>query len=215
MELKDVSYYSNQRKEMLPFIPSGAKKILEIGCGKGYFCEQLIAADTEVWGLEPDSDSAAIAAKKLYKVLNKKIADSINELPDNYFDAIILNDVLEHLLFPWDDLKLLRAKLSNNGVIVSSVPNVRYIKNVFNFLIKKNWEYTENGILDSTHFRFFTKKSIIPLFEKSGYTIEKMKGINKSKSLKYQFFFVLINVLFPFNHSDTLYLQYAVTAKKN
>ena len=200
---------------MLPFIPSSAKKILEIGCGKGYFCEQLIAEGNEIWGIEPDKDAAEIAGKKLYKVLNKKIGDAANELPDNYFDAIILNDVLEHLLFPWDDLKLLRSKLSNNGALVASIPNVRYIKNLYHVLINKNWEYTEAGILDSTHFRFFTKKSIISLFNKSGYTIEKIKGINKIKSTKYQLFFLLINVLFFFNHSDTLYLQYAVSAKKS
>jgi len=215
MEVKDVSYYSNTRQEMLPFIPSSAKKILEIGCGEGHFCEQLIGKDTEIWGVEPDSDSAEIAAKKLYKVLNKKINEAISQLPENYFDAIILNDVLEHLLFPWDDLKQLKSKLSDNGVIVSSIPNVRYIKNLYHVLINKNWEYTESGILDSTHFRFFTKKSMVNLFSMSGYTIEKIKGINKTKSTKYLLFALLINVLFFFNHADTLYVQYAVRAKKS
>ncbi len=200
---------------MLPFIPSTAKKILEIGCGKGHFCEQLISDDTEVWGIEPDSAAAEIASKKLFKVLNKTIGDAASELPDNYFDAIILNDVLEHLLFPWDDLKLLKSKLSDKGVIIASIPNVRYIKNLYHVLVNKNWEYTESGILDSTHFRFFTKKSIITLFNKSGYTIEKIKGINKTKSTKYKLFALLINILFFFNHSDTLYLQYAVRASKN
>ncbi len=214
MEIKDVSYYSNTRQEMLPFIPSSAKKILEIGCGKGHFCGQLIGKDIEVWGIEPDKDSAEIAEKKLYKVLNNKLDDAVRLLPDNYFDVIILNDVIEHLLFPWDDLKTLRSKLSNNGVITASIPNVRYIKNLFHVLINKNWEYSESGILDSTHFRFFTKKSIVSLFSKCGYSIEKIKGINKTKSTKYQLFALLINVLFFFNHSDTLYLQYAVTAKK-
>ncbi len=214
MEIKDVSYYSNKRREMLPFIPFSAKKILEIGCGKGHFCEQLIGKDTEIWGVEPDRISAEIAAKILYKVINGKIDDAISLLPDNYFDAIILNDVLEHLLFPWDDLKVLKSKLSDDGVIVCSIPNVRYIKNLYHILISKNWEYTESGILDSTHFRFFTKKSIASLFSKSGYSIEKIKGINKTKSVKYQLFAVLINILFFFNHFDTLYLQYALRAKK-
>lgn len=214
MELKDASYYSNTRLEMLPFIPSSAKKILEIGCGKGHFCEQLIGKETEVWGIEPDGDSAEIASKKLFKVLNGKINEVIGQLPDNYFDAIILNDVLEHLLFPWEDLKLLKSKLSDKGAIVSSIPNVRYIKNLFHVLVQKNWEYTESGILDSTHFRFFTKKSIVNLFDKSGYVIEKLNGINKTKSTKYQLFALFINIFFFFNHSDTLYLQFAVRAKK-
>ena len=214
MELKDVSYYSNTRQEMLPFIPSSAKKIIEIGCGKGHFCQQLISKEVEIWGIEPDCESAEIAAKILFKVINKKLDDAINLLPDNYFDVIILNDVLEHLLFPWDDLKLLKSKLSNDGVIVSSIPNVRYIKNLYHVLINKNWEYTSSGILDSTHFRFFTKKSIASLFNKSGYTIEKIKGINKTKSTKYKLFALLINILFFFNHSDTLYLQFGVRAKK-
>lgn len=125
-----------------------------------------------------------------------------------------MNDVLEHLLYPWEDLKKIRPKLSENGILVSSIPNVRYSKNIFNILFKRDWKYTESGILDSTHFRFFTKKSVKHLFEKSGYAIISIKGIHITKSLLYFPFAIFLNIIFLISQLDMFYMQYATVAKK-
>ncbi len=214
MEIKDSTYYVNLRSEMIPLIPISAKKILEIGCAEGNFLAQLVKEDVETWGVEPNIISAKKASKKLYKVLVGTLNDTINQLPDNYFDAIIFNDVLEHLLYPWEDLKQLKPKLVNGGVVISSIPNVRYAKNLFNLLLKKNWEYKESGILDSTHFRFFTKKSIKSLFKKSGYTVQKIKGINITKSGLFFPIALLVNIVLLFTQLDIFYMQFATVAKK-
>lgn len=215
MELKETIYYENERPEMLPFIPSSAKKALEIGCGHGRFSAQLVKNGVETWGIEPDPHSFEVASKELFKVLEGTIESQIDNVPDNYFDIIIMNDVLEHLLYPWDNLKQLRSKLSDNGVLVSSIPNVRYSKNIFNLIIKRNWEYTESGILDSTHFRFFTKKSIKTLYRKSGYSVQTIKGINVTNSFLYFPFAVLFNIIFLFSQLDMFYMQFATVVKKN
>jgi len=214
MELKKKTYYTNTRVEMLPFIPSSAKKILEFGCGQGNFSAQLVKEGVETWGVEPDPQSYQEASKKLFKVLEGTINERIDDLPDNYFDVIVMNDILEHLLFPWEDLKKIKPKLANGGILVSSIPNVRYSKNIFNILIRRNWEYTESGILDSTHFRFFTKKSIKSLFKMSGYTIISIKGIHVTKSFLYFPFAVFINIIFLFSQLDMFYMQYATVVKK-
>lgn len=215
MELKETVYYENERPEMLPFIPSSAKKSLEIGCGHGRFSAQLVKNGIETWGIEPDSHSFEVASKKLFKVLEGTIESQIDNVPDNYFDVIIMNDVLEHLLYPWDNLKQLRSKLSDNGVLISSIPNVRYSKNIFNLIIKRNWEYTESGILDSTHFRFFTRKSIKTLYRKSGYSVQTIKGINVTNSFLYFPFAVLFNIVFLCSQLDMFYMQFATVVKKN
>ena len=215
MELKETIYYENERPEMLPFIPSSAKKALEIGCGHGRFSAQLVKNGIETWGIEPDPHSFEVASKKLFKVLEGTIESQINNVPDDYFDVIIMNDVLEHLLYPWDNLKQLRSKLSDNGVLISSIPNVRYSKNIFNLIIKRNWEYTESGILDSTHFRFFTKKSIKTLYRKSGYSVQTIKGINVTNSFLYFPFAILFNIIFLFTQLDMFYMQFATVVKKN
>ncbi len=210
---KDNSYYENYRNEMLLFIPASAKKILEVGCGEGRFSLQIKNKNTELWGLEPDQRSAEIAKGKLFKVIHATLEEAIDQLPNKYFDAIIFNDVLEHMFYPKENLKLLRSKLSTEGRIVASIPNIRYIKNLYLYLVKGTWEYTESGIMDYTHFRFFTKKSNGPFFKDCGYEIETMKGITGTKSIKYQLLALLISLLTLRNQFDTLYLQMAVVAK--
>lgn len=207
-------YYAQTRFEMLPFVPDKAKKILEVGCGQGIFSARLMKDGVETWGVEPNIVSAKMASKKLFKVLTETLDGALSELPDNYFDVIIFNDVLEHLLYPWEDLKRVKSKLIMEGIVVSSIPNVRYSKNLFNLLFKKNWKYTENGILDITHFRFFTKKSIKTLYKKSGYTVHKIKGVNITKSFLFFPFAILFNILFLFTQLDMFYMQFAVVAKK-
>ena len=210
---KDISYYGNYRKEMLPFVPANAKKILEVGCGEGKFSIQLKSEGAELWGLEPDQRSAALAKEKLFKVITTTLEEALNELPENYFDVIIFNDVLEHMLHPKENLKLLRSKLNSKGRVVTSIPNFRYIKNLFLVVVKGRWDYTESGILDYTHFRFFTKKSLGLFFQESGFEIETVKGINKTKSIKYQLLAAVFSLLTLRDQFDTLYLQMAVVAR--
>lgn len=214
MEIKQTKYYQNKRTEMLEFIPLSAKKILEIGCGEGDFSAQLVREGIETWGIEPNNISFKKSKKKLFKVIEGTIDEKLNELPNDYFDVIILNDVIEYLLYPWEDLKNLKAKLNEEGVLVSSIPNVRYSKNLFNFLFKKDWKYKDDGILDITHFRFFTKKSVKSLFINSGYSVQKIKSINVTKSFLFFPFAILFNILFLFTQLDMFYRQFATVAKK-
>ena len=208
------SYYKNTRLEMISLVPKSAKKILEIGCGQGNFSSQLLGDKVEIWGVEPNKKSAQIAGNKFYKVLIGTLDETIDSLPNNYFDAIILNDVLEHLLYPWNDLEYLKLKLKNEGNIIASIPNVRYSKNLVNLLVNKNWEYTTSGILDATHFRFFTKKSILAMFDKCGYSVKKIKGINITKSFLYFPIALLVNICLLGSQLDIFFMQYAVVVKK-
>ncbi|MFD2565860.1 class I SAM-dependent methyltransferase [Pseudotenacibaculum haliotis] len=211
---KSAEYYANVRPEMLKFIPNSATKILEVGCGEGNFSAQLMKDGVEIWAIEPNPNSAKNAAQKLTKVIEGTIDEKIGEVPDNYFDVIIMNDVIEHLLEPWDDIQKLKSKLNDEGVFVSSIPNVRYAKNIFNMLLKKDWKYTEHGILDSTHFRFFTKKSIRRMFESCGYEVVKSSGINRTKSMLYAPFSIIFNIPLLFTQLDMFYMQFATVAKK-
>ena len=216
MSIKDTSYYEHTRPEMLPFIPKDAKRILEIGCGQATFSVQLLEdrINVEVWGVEPDKSAAKVASTRLFKVLTGVLDDTINDLPNNYFDVIIMNDVLEHLYYPWEDLKKLKNKLVKNGITVSSIPNIRYSKNIFKLIFKKDWKYTESGILDNTHFRFFTKKSIKRLHKDCGLSIQKIKGINITKSFLYFPYALIVNILMLFTQTDMFFMQYATVAKK-
>ncbi len=208
---KDADYYEQDRREMLEFIPPDAKAILDVGCGSGIF-GQLVKQKLNCifWGIEPDRESAEKAARRLDKVINDTFSADLTEIKDKSFDVICFNDVLEHLSNPEEILELSRNKLTENGIVVASIPNILFFHTMVDIVVRQDWQYQDSGVLDRTHLRFFTKKSIIRMFENSGYEIIKIVGINPSNGLKYK----LLNVLLLNHLKDWRYLQFGVQARR-
>jgi len=182
---KTTDYFANQRHEMLDFLPPTAKKILDVGCGEANFA-YLLKQKTqgEIWGIELDQKASAIAKTKIDHVFCGTAEDNLVNLPNGYFDAIYFNDVLEHLIDPYSLLKVISSKLSPQGVIIASIPHVRYFRVLTQLIFQREWRYEDTGVLDRTHLRFFTKKSMMRMFEENGYKVLKTKPINKTKSLR-------------------------------
>jgi 2-polyprenyl-3-methyl-5-hydroxy-6-metoxy-1,4-benzoquinol methylase len=207
---QDRGYYGDSRREMLEYVPIGAKVILDVGCGEGTFGQVLKKhRAAEVWGIEIDVQSASIAKDNLNIVIVGDIENSRTLLPDNHFDCIVCNDVLEHLTDPWSILKMLREKLADKGCVVASIPNVRYYPNIKNLLIRGSWEYRDCGILDIGHLRFFTINSIKEMFDTAGYKVKRLNGIRKS-SMSWKFELITMLNLFPMD--DMRYERFAVIA---
>ena len=180
---KSESYYQSTREDMLEFIPTGVKKALEFGCGEGGFSTLLKdRLNAETWAVEINEESARKASEKLYKVINDDAHQALSELPDKYFDCIICFDFLEHLVDPYSLLTLLKSKLAKDGVIITSIPNIRYYRVFTKFVLHGNWDYKDQGVLDKTHLRFFTYKSIIKMFEQLEFEILLIKGIHPTSS---------------------------------
>lgn len=176
--MKKEEYYFSEREELLPFIPSNIAKTLDVGCASGSFSEQLKKNfNTESWGIEMVEEYALIAKDKLDYALHGTFDEVYQDLPKTYFDCIFFNDVLEHMINPEDCLKKIKTNLQPRKIIIASIPNIRYINSLKNLILKKDWKYEDSGIMDKTHLRFFTKKSIIRMFENCGYKIEKIEGI--------------------------------------
>ncbi|CAM2064263.1 Class I SAM-dependent methyltransferase [Sulfidibacter corallicola] len=207
---KPEMYFEHPRTEMLDFLPAKAKTFLDVGCGAGTFGKQVKDKyDCEYWGIELDPEAAEIARTRLDNVKVGGAPDSLYDLPDGHFDCIIFNDVLEHLVDPYEVLRFIKSKLSPVGVITASIPNVRHFETMWKLVVKKQWRYEDAGILDRTHLRFFTHSSILEMFDEQDYDIEVIEGINKSTSR----FERLCNLMTLGWLSDTLYLQYAVRAR--
>ena len=88
------------------------------------------------------------------------------------------------------------------------------LKIVLKCFLSKDWQYTDDLILDRTHYRFFTKISIKRMFKDCGYTIESIKGMNATKSFLYFPFAILFNILFLGSQLDMFYMQHATVVKK-
>jgi 2-polyprenyl-3-methyl-5-hydroxy-6-metoxy-1,4-benzoquinol methylase len=157
-------------------------QVLEVGCSSGYFGSALKAAGHTVWGIEPDKASATIAGEKLDYVFVGLIEDFMTAFPDKKFDVISFGDVLEHIAYPNEMLDQCHHLLVEGGVIVASVPNVAHIS-VRAMLLEGRWEYSELGILDKTHLRFFTRKTIEELFVDSAYTVVDINAVKLSTEL--------------------------------
>jgi 2-polyprenyl-3-methyl-5-hydroxy-6-metoxy-1,4-benzoquinol methylase len=167
---------------MLRFIPESARAVLEVGCDTGRFGAMLRRRDaaTVLVGVEPDR----LAGDEAEKVFDRVVCGTFPAVAESVrrpggFDAIVFNDVLEHMAKPEDALEAARDLLSSTGIVVASVPNVRHISAVGPLVIRGEWRYRDIGILDSTHLRFFTEKSIRRLFEGNGWEVLRLEPLNR------------------------------------
>ncbi len=206
-----AAYYGHPRREMRGFIPASASTILDIGCGAGAFAAGLkeTRKDLVIWGVEYDPAAAERAREVLDQVHLGDARQIVPTLPRARFDCICLNDILEHLLEPEDLLRDIRPLLSPRGCVVASLPNVRYFWNLVNLALKGRWEYTDEGICDRTHLRFFTRSSMRSMFRRAGYTVQTCAGINPTGAASFKLF----NLLTLGRLAEMRYLQFALVAQ--
>ncbi|MDI6604607.1 MAG: glycosyltransferase [Thermoanaerobacteraceae bacterium] len=213
------TYYFFERPEILTKVPLEAKHVLDVGCGAGALGLELKnRRNTEVVGIEINKDISKIAEKNLDKVITTDVENLDLEYPECYFDVIILGDVLEHLKEPWLLLEKLKKYLNENGLIIASIPNINHISIILK-LLTGDFNYEDAGLLDKTHLRFFTKNTILKMFERSGLSILNMEGI----ALYNEYYNNILNIFSDiakklkisdnYNQEGIVY-QYIITAKK-
>ncbi|HEV7332026.1 MAG TPA: class I SAM-dependent methyltransferase [Flavisolibacter sp.] len=191
-----VEYYSLPRREVFQLIKGQPSNILECGCGFGELGKHI-----------KNSWPCTLSGVEL----NPKAGEFLNDVYDKYFiadvetfdasvvnetfDCIIYADVLEHLRDPERVIKEHIKFLRKEGQVIISIPNIRNLKVIADLLVKGEWNYGDSGILDRTHYKFFTLKSLKELLRKCGLEIEtissnkdEFKGLKKTASLLPYFF---------------------------
>ena len=217
--MNQYEYVLSDRPEIMAFLPEKYDTVLEIGCAKGGFKASL-RENVEIWGVEPNPLAAKSAAVMGYKVLVGTYDMVADNCPDEYFDLIICNDVIEHMVDHEKFLNDIKKKMKRNGLIVGSIPNVRYFGNLFKLIILKDWKYEEQGILDRTHLRFFTGKSLYRTFLNNNFEIQRLAGVNSDfrrrltirQLCKNTLLLAVILLTFGF-FRDLQYLQYGFRLK--
>lgn len=155
---------------LLSLIPPG-ERVLDVGCASGYLARLLRERGYRVIGIEPDPE-AAQQARDHCDVVYEESAERLDCLPlsPGSFDTVLFGDVLEHLVHPERALAGARGLLKRTGFVVVSVPNVAHYS-VRLRLIAGRFTYTPDGLLDATHLRFFTRRSIFALARSSGFSV--------------------------------------------
>jgi len=171
---KDDPYSSHRRIPELVRRLSPPGRILDVACGEGFAARDLVSHGFQVCGIDKDPEALEKAALCYQQVI---LADIENELPpvDGQFEVIIFADILEHLADPAAVFARFTALLAPGGLVVVSVPNVAHWYVRLN-LLRGRFDYSQWGILDRTHQRFFTLRTARRFLEEAGLRIVALES---------------------------------------
>lgn len=163
-------YYRHVRPEILATVPNEAMKILDVGCGAGLLGKALKEQNRKrrVVGIEMDREAIHYARINMDEAFHDDLESFSPPFQKDQFDCIIFADVLEHLKNPWGIARLYASFLKPGGTFVASIPNVRFLPFLFNLTEKGSWKYQDEGILDNTHLRFFTRREFLKILDYAG-----------------------------------------------
>jgi SAM-dependent methyltransferase len=186
---KPAEYFGAARADFvarLPLRPDAS--ILELGCGAGGTGALALASGKcgRYVGIELDERAASLARKCLTDVIVGNIEHMALPFPLQSFDALIMSEVLEHLVDPWSTVGELASFLRPGALVMASVPNIGHHRVVAD-LIRGRFELTDSGVMDRTHLRWFTPKSFVALFAQAGIVVDEWGPVG-TPSRKYRLF---------------------------
>ncbi len=148
--------------------------VLDLGCGDGQLAQRLRLRGHEVTGLDvAEQPEVRDRTDRFFR------ADLNEGLPDgarSHYDVVLAADVLEHVRSPQDLISEVRANLTDDGVAVFCVPNVAQWYPRLRTLVGI-FDYDQRGILDTTHIRFFTRRSLLKLIRRAGLRPTRIESV--------------------------------------
>lgn len=143
-------------------------RVLDIGCGNGYFLLPLTQKGCEVYGIETNPKSVKICKEMGLNVFCTTLEEA--KFPDEFFDTVIMSQVIEHLPSPKNSLKEIRRILKRGGKLYIFCPNAEsYLSKFFG----KYW----HGWHIPFHFYAFTEETIQKFAEQTGLVVKKTKAV--------------------------------------
>jgi 2-polyprenyl-3-methyl-5-hydroxy-6-metoxy-1,4-benzoquinol methylase len=174
--------YSNQGNAPLlaligQHVSTNKRRLLDIGCGAGDNARMLSASGWCVTGITLSEPERAVASKYCEKVLVHDLEHGLPvQLKKAQFDLVLMSHVLEHLRDPRPILSDVYGALSPQGYIAVALPNIAHYAQRANLLFG-SWRYTRDGIMDNTHFKFYTFETGRELLTDAGFEILKASAV--------------------------------------
>ncbi len=156
--------------------------VLEIGCGLGATLVEIknIYKNAKIYGIENNPAIRNIARNSFF-VQELDVENDNLGYNENYFDYIILGDILSNILDPWALLEKLRKFIKIDGYILASIPNIMNVHTLRN-LINGEFLYSNNGLQNMRQMRFFTLAEIQNLFNITNYNIFSILAVSDNLS---------------------------------
>lgn len=166
---KKVAFYSYWSKLLRKYLPDDSK-ILEVGCGLGFFGE-IMVEKFEYHAIDISEDAIHFAKEEL-GLSNVAVGNAYKlEYPDHHFDALVAFDVVEHLDTPTKFSNEANRVLKPGGIAIISTPNPLSFGN----RVKKDKPgLTPSMYLDKTHVSLLNQDEWRTIFEDSGFEIIRL-----------------------------------------
>lgn len=172
--MQQTPAHSSHNPDLLAMLPKDARYVVEVGCSSGALAREYkkINSSCNYTGIEIDPGYAKQAESYCDHVfaLDVETADDLFFQTKLEVDCWIFGDTLEHLKDPWAVLKKIRKVVPQHGCIVACIPNAQHWS-IQARLNAGDFRYEDSGLLDRTHLRWFTKKTIIELFNSAEFNI--------------------------------------------
>lgn len=173
---KEESYFGNPRRDYVAALPVNPRAaILELGCGSGATgALALKEGKCGVYvGVELVEPMAKAAASRLTTVHHGNIETLELPYEKASFDALVMSEVLEHLVAPEIVLRRVTELLKPSGLVFASSPNIAHWRPIYDLILGR-FEYEESGLMDRTHLRWFTPASFQRMFEDAGIVVDHL-----------------------------------------
>lgn len=172
--MQQTPAHEAHNRDLLNLVPKDSSKLIEIGCSTGALAREYKKDNTACFytGLEVDREYAKLAERYCDEVIHR----DIETCTEDFFlsrldtDCWIFGDTLEHLKDPWLILSRIRKVIPDTGTVVACIPNAQHWS-IQAKLNSGDFVYAESGLLDRTHLRWFTRKTIIEMFAAAGFEI--------------------------------------------
>ena len=168
-DVRDKRYVNSGNSGLDARLSSDTQSALDVGCGSGAHARTLVARGCTVDGITLSQAEQSDALPYCRRCWIHDLESGLPSEVRDDCDLVVASHVLEHLRWPDRLLREVRSVLAPaRGRLLCALPIVLFYKHRFR-LLSGRFEHEESGIMDASHFRWFTFDSAARLIKQAGF----------------------------------------------